>query len=120
MAYILVIDDDMELLKLLRDLLTSLGHEPWVTDDAGSGVPLVNTGAFDVALIDVMMPEVEGWDILAQRDSLKTKAILMSGYRNKKKNALKKGAVDFLSKPFGREDLKTAINAAINGMRERN
>ena len=66
------------------------------------------------------MPEVEGWDILAQKDSVKTKAILMSGYRNKKKNAIKKGAVDFLSKPFGKEDLRTAINAAISNMSERN
>jgi CheY-like chemotaxis protein/anti-sigma regulatory factor (Ser/Thr protein kinase) len=118
MSKILVVDDDPALHQVLEDALTSDGHTLLHTTDAKKGLEMLEHEQVDLALIDYVMPEMDGFEFLdrLRSDHPDLKAIMITAYGTPEAvlNALRKQVCDFLVKPFSLTDLRAAISTALN------
>ena len=64
MARILVVDDDADIRRLARTLLESAGHEVRTAADGLEGLAAAQDGGLDLILLDINMPEMDGWETL--------------------------------------------------------
>jgi CheY-like chemotaxis protein/anti-sigma regulatory factor (Ser/Thr protein kinase) len=117
MSKILVVDDDPALHQVLESALTSDGHTLLHTTDAKNGLEMIEHEHVDLALVDYVMPEMDGFEFLdkLRRDHPQVKAIMMTAYGTPEAvlNALRKQVCDFLVKPFSLADLRAAISSAL-------
>ena len=120
MAQILVIDDDPQIGRLLEKVLSRAGHEVVIALNGREGLQLFREGTFDLLITDLIMPEKEGLETIMElrRDYPDSNIIAMSGGGRigpdsylKMANTL--GAKKTLTKPFGREDLLSAVNDLV-------
>ena len=113
---VLVTDDEPDIRNDLSDYLSHLGYDVSVADDAGSTLSQVTETAFGVLLLDDMLPDESGLEILPElldiRPSLSV--IVMTGCPTVKSviRAMRRGACDFVVKPFELDELKTAVHRA--------
>jgi PAS domain S-box-containing protein len=114
---VLVVDDEMRIRDVCRKMLTGEGHEVAEAETAEDGIRMVENRHFDIVLLDLMMPGISGIDALAQIRAAHpdTVVIVITGYATLEHSieAMKKGAFDFLSKPFSPSDLRIVINRAV-------
>jgi YesN/AraC family two-component response regulator len=116
---ILIADDDQGLCDLFRAAI--LRFEPsWAVEVAGDGreaLGLLCKGHFDVAVLDVRMPYLDGLEVLkeAKKRDIQTDVIILTGYGDVEKSvqAMKEGARDFLQKPIRPEELVAVIRKLI-------
>ncbi len=119
MAKILVIDDDAEFLEMMRLLLERSGHQPLLSADALDGLSKALIEPPDLAIIDVMMPGVTGYEICRQlRTSPPTASIPIiiltaRGQPVDRQAALDAGANEFITKPVTMMDLRDRINELL-------
>ena len=111
---VLVIDDDQLFGRGAARWLTELGYQPVLATGGEQGLVLVEAGGFDAVLLDLHMPEVNGYAIIRQlkRVGLAVPIIAMSG-TNKIEDVIRvwrESASDFLRKPFRIEDLAAALD----------
>lgn len=113
MDKILIVDDDQELRSNLCAILGEMGYH---TDTASSGAEAISkaaSNAFDVVLLDLMMPETSGMDTLEelQKRSPRTKVIMITAFASfdTAVEAMKKGATDYISKPFNMKSLEITL-----------
>ncbi|OGP66047.1 MAG: hypothetical protein A3K22_05015, partial [Deltaproteobacteria bacterium RBG_16_42_7] len=118
---ILIVDDDDELRANLSGILRGKGYH---TDEASSGKEAIKKallGEFDIVLLDLMMPKMSGMDVLTELRKLKpkTKVIMITAFASidNAVEAIKKGASDYISKPFKIEELHTTIRRALEEAR---
>ena len=101
---ILVVDDDEQLLALLRQILEHAGHCVETFSSAELALERLEAGPFDLVVSDIRMPGMSGIDLLAQVVARfpATKVILMTGYADDydASEALLNGADDYITKPF--------------------
>ena len=102
---VLVVDDEEDIRRMLRQVLEREGHSVSEAGDAERGLELLEPGAFDVALLDIRLPGMSGLDALAaMRDrSPETAVIMMTGEDRPAQLALlagRRGAYDFVVKPL--------------------
>lgn len=114
---ILVVDDDPELQDLINFALKREGYEVVLASDAYEGLEALDDEHFDLALLDVMMPKMDGLMMLSQlreRDT-ELRVIVMTALTTPEAaiSALRDQASDFLAKPFSVEELLSAINTAF-------
>jgi DNA-binding NtrC family response regulator len=116
-ATILVIDDESTIQDAIGGLLRDDGYQ---VDTAGSGEEALSRIAqqeFDVILSDIKMPGLTGLDVLEQTRALtpRTGVILMTGYATLDTaiEALRRGAGDYLLKPFGLDDLRLSVQRVL-------
>ena len=118
---VLVIDDEKRIRDVCRKMLTGEGHEVAVAETAEAGLRMVEDRHFDIILLDLMMPGISGIDALVQIGAAHpdTVVIVITGYATLEHSieAMKKGAFDFLSKPFSPSDLRIVINRAVEHIR---
>jgi len=118
---VLVIDDEKRIRDVCRKMLTGEGHEVAVAETAEAGLRMVEDRHFDIILLDLMMPGISGIDALEQIGAAHpdTVVIVITGYATLEHSieAMKKGAFDFLSKPFSPSDLRIVINRAVDHIR---
>jgi CheY-like chemotaxis protein/anti-sigma regulatory factor (Ser/Thr protein kinase) len=118
MSKILVVDDDPALHQVLEDALKGDGHTLLHTIDAKKGLDLIERENVDLALIDYVMPEMDGFEFLDRLRSNhpQLKAIMITAYGTPEAvlNALRKQVCDFLVKPFNLADLRAAISTALD------
>lgn len=121
MKRILIVDDDSELRANLSEILRGAGY---YTDEAASGKEAIEKSAskdFDIALLDLMMPRMSGIDALPElrKVSPKTKTIMVTAFATVESavNAIKKGASDYITKPFKIEELLTIIRRVLEEAR---
>jgi DNA-binding NtrC family response regulator len=117
-ARILVVDDEDDLRKLLTHFVSGAGYEVTAAEDGEQALEQLRKGAYDLALLDIMMPNMNGIELLKQirQQSPGTKAIMLTGYTDLK-NAMEArefGARDFISKPFKMEDVLETIKRVLN------
>ena len=116
-AKILVVDDEEDLRRLLSDIVTKAGYEVANASDGDEAIGLVKKTAFDVALLDIQMPNKSGIEVLKyiQENSAKTKSIILTGYADLKHamEAREFGAQDFISKPYKLEDVLATIERVL-------
>jgi len=116
---ILLIDDDLDLCQLLAEYLKSKGFSVRQEHDGLSGLELIRTAGFnfDLVILDVMMPSMDGFQVLAEiRKTEKTFPVIMlsaKGEPDDKITGLELGADDYLSKPFEPRELLARIQAVI-------
>jgi diguanylate cyclase (GGDEF)-like protein/putative nucleotidyltransferase with HDIG domain len=124
---VLIVDDEAEIRRLLVDLLSRPG---WRIDLASNGqeaLDLVHHHDYDVVISDVLMPQLDGMDLLQRVHLIRPKArvILVTGVgtTNWVKQALRLGAFDYVEKPFDlsafRELVESAIQAKTRGRAKR-
>ncbi len=113
---ILLIDDDHELAELLVDYLSQQGFIVQCCFDGQSGLELAYQNKFDLILLDVMMPKLNGFEVLkALGSEYKTPVLMLTakGDHDDKVRGLELGADDYLAKPFHHQELLARIQAIL-------
>jgi DNA-binding response OmpR family regulator len=114
MLRVLMIDDDRELCQLVGVCLLREGMNVQVAHDGRSGLTMALSGQHDLAILDVMMPELTGLQLLKQLRSSSPIGVLMLTARGEEADrvaGLEYGADDYLSKPFSARELAARIRA---------
>ncbi|MFN2168906.1 MAG: response regulator, partial [Anaerolineae bacterium] len=114
---ILIIDDELGMREGSRRALTPLGYAVDVAPDVTTGTKMMRAGAYDLFLLDVMLPDGSGLDLLEPilaRDPLAI-CIIITGFGSIEVavEAIRRGAYDFLSKPFTSDELIVAVNQGL-------
>jgi len=112
--HILLIDDDEELAELLTEYLASESITVTSCLDGASGLARASDDSFDLILLDVMMPKLNGFEVLkALGGNHKTPILMLTakGDDNDRILGLELGADDYLAKPFKHRELLARINA---------
>ena len=123
MAYVLVVDDEDDIRELVRINLELDGHQVSTARDGHEALDLVAARVPDVMVLDVMMPGMDGWDVLARMKSQVGEAsssvpVLMLTARTDDMDRLRggiEGAIRYLTKPFSLTELRTEVRKALEG-----
>jgi signal transduction histidine kinase len=120
-ARILVVDDELGIREGCRRILAPLGFFVDVAANGQEGLRKVREGHFDLVLLDVMMPDVTGVDLLQpiHEQDPDIVCIIITGYATVELavQAVKRGAYDFISKPFSSDALIMAVNQGLERRR---
>ncbi|BBH21600.1 DNA-binding response regulator [Paenibacillus baekrokdamisoli] len=115
--HILVVDDDEKIIALLRRSLAFEGYEISVASNGGEGLKLMLTSDPDLLILDVMMPQVDGWEVCRRvREGGSSVPILMLTAKDDitdRVKGLDLGADDYLVKPFALEELLARVRALL-------
>jgi PAS domain S-box-containing protein len=115
---ILVVDDEEEICNVLDDFLSKSGNKVKVVDNGADAMELINSEYFDLALCDIAMPKVFGYDVIKALNHLekRPKIGIITGWGEKLKPIDEEGIkVDFiLKKPFNLLELTKHINDVMN------
>jgi DNA-binding response OmpR family regulator len=120
---VLVVDDDADIRGLVRELLERQGYDVAEAANGREGLRAFYAAPPDVVLLDVSMPELDGWETLERIRDLSDVPVAMLTARAaelEKVRGLKAGADDYVTKPFGRQELLARIEALLRraGSRE--
>src|ERR1022692_3542870 len=119
---ILLIDDDVELCSLLAELLKREGFEVQAEHDGARGLERAVSGQFDMIVLDVMLPRLDGFEVLRQLRQSSMIPVLMLTARGEDVDrivGLELGADDYLSKPFNPRELTALIRAILRRIETR-
>ena len=115
--HILVVDDDDRIRTLLKQYLTGQGYRVTAAAHAASARKLLTTLDFDLAILDIMMPGETGLDLLEslRRKGVNSPVLLLTarGNTSDRIEGLKRGADDYLAKPFEPEELSLRVAAIL-------
>ena len=113
---ILLVDDDATLCELIADVLSGAGFALESVLDGGRGLARAIEGSFDLVLLDVMLPVLDGFEVLRQLRRRSAVPVIMLTARNTEQDrvaGLNAGADDYLAKPFGTEELLARLRAVL-------
>lgn len=116
MNKLLIIDDDVGLSDLLSDYLQQQGFEVSVENSPLQGIETLRRGNFDLLLLDIMMPEIDGLETLKRLRTFSVIPVIMltaKGDDLDKILGLELGADDYLAKPFNQRELVARIKSLI-------
>jgi DNA-binding response OmpR family regulator len=115
--HILVVEDEKRLAALLRRVLMEERHVVDVANDGASGLGMVLGGSYDLVILDLMLPEMDGMTVCREMRKAKIDApVLMltaMGAVEDKVAGLKIGADDYLVKPFAMEEMLARVDALL-------
>lgn len=118
MESILIVDDEENYLIVLKELLSANRYEVITASDATQALEIFKESDFDLVLTDMKMPKVDGIELLERIRSINSEipVIIMTAYATVEKavEAMKKGALDYITKPFQNEELKLTVRKAID------
>ena len=115
-ARVLVVDDDPQALRYVRDALTNAGYEVVSTVDPDEAIRLTDQDPPHLALLDLMLPDTDGIDLMRSiLDIADVPVIFLSGYGRDQviARAFERGADDYIVKPFSPTELVARIQAAL-------
>jgi DNA-binding NtrC family response regulator len=111
-----ILDDDPAQLDMLSTVIADMGYEAITTADPEEALKLIKRGRCRLALVDVHMPSIDGYEFLDQalRSDPGVHILLMTGNYtlNSALEAIRRGAMDFLPKPIDRAHLKRVLDDA--------
>lgn len=113
---ILIIDDEPQILRALKTILTARHFRVALANTGEQGLALAAAQSPDVIILDLSLPDIDGIQVCEQiREWAKTPIIILSVRDNERDKvaALDKGADDYLTKPFGIEELLARIRVAL-------
>jgi len=120
-AKILLIDDEPTICDGCRLVLSDHGHLVESHMQGGAGLNAIREAHFDVVLLDMKLPDMDGMEILrtARKERSDVYIIVMTGYSTVQNavEAMKLGAVDYLTKPFTDDELVIAVERAVEKKR---
>jgi two-component system, OmpR family, KDP operon response regulator KdpE len=116
----LVVEDDPNIVDLIRSNLAVRGFDTVVSADGLRALRLLETESPDIVLLDLMLPEIDGFELCRQireRSSVAIIVVSARGGERDKVSALNVGADDYMTKPFSIEELLARINATLRRTR---
>ncbi|MCC5879980.1 MAG: response regulator transcription factor [Idiomarina sp.] len=121
MAHILLIDDDVDLGSMLTEFLAKDGMQLTTAEDGEQGLKVATEGKFDLILLDIMLPKIDGLQLLKKlRERQIQTSVLMLTARGDDVDrvvGLELGADDYLAKPFYPRELLARIKALLRRSR---
>jgi len=113
---ILVVDDDPQLVRLVRANLESVGYKVFVAMDAPAALECIDMKMPDLILLDIMLPGIDGFDLCQRIREFSTAPIIMLTAKvedTDKVKGLKLGADDYVTKPFSVQELLARVEAVL-------
>jgi two-component system KDP operon response regulator KdpE len=113
---VLIIEDDLALRTAVKTALERNGYEVSVAGDGAAGSRALAAAAYDVVLLDIGLPFVDGWRVLDGLEAGRLPSVIVisaRGAERDKVRALDMGADDYLAKPFGADELLARIRAVL-------
>ncbi len=121
---VLIVDDDHRMCDSLKELLRCKSYELEKSNSAKEAIEYLEKDIFDLVLLDIFMPDENGYKVMdyITSQSLDTLVIIMTGHASVESaiEALRKGAYDYLKKPFEPEELLARVENALNHKRLKN
>lgn len=109
---VLFVDDEAPIREVMRIELPRMGHEATICEDGHAAITALEKNTFDAAIVDLKMPGLSGWDVVAHIKSVspETEVIISTGHGSMEEaiQAIRQGAYDFLPKPC-----KLAVIASV-------
>ena len=115
-ASVLVVDDDADVRTLVCELLARAGYTVSQAPDGRAALRLLYDERPDLIVLDVSMPELDGWATLERIRELSSVPVVMLsalGAELEKVRALRGGADDYVTKPFGRQELLARVESVL-------
>jgi len=116
LARVLVIDDDESSLELSKRILTKRGYSVLTASSGAEGIEVARGQHPDIIVLDVIMPEMDGWQVLEKLRAIPATAdipIIMQSMLSERELGLSMGADDYLTKPVDKSDLPNAIRKLL-------
>jgi two-component system, OmpR family, KDP operon response regulator KdpE len=116
MPRVLIVEDDVPLRDAIRGTLRRSGYEVGVAADGAAGSRALAAEPWDVILLDIGLPFVDGWRVLEGLESGHVPSVIVISARGEERDkvrALDMGADDYLAKPFGADELLARIRAVM-------
>jgi two-component system KDP operon response regulator KdpE len=113
---ILVVDDDQTLTALLSDHLRSAGYEVEIANDGEAGLASIPINAPELIILDVMMPGMDGWQVLEQVRNRSHIPVIMLTAKDQELDKLRGfrlGVDDYVTKPFSFAELTARVGAVL-------
>jgi len=116
---ILIIDDESTHLLLLQTILQEEGYNTEIVDHPEKGLKLLKKNNYQVLILDIMMPGMDGFEVLEKikkdKKLRKLHVIIISAKTDSWsiKNAMDRGAFDYLTKPINIQDVKNKVKSAM-------
>lgn len=114
---ILIVEDDEKLLAFLARLLSSKGYAPVKADRGSQAIRLASIARPDIVILDLSLPDCSGIEVLGQLKTMDEaiQVVILTGYGSQEavRDAMERGAFDFLTKPFEVAELCAVIQRAI-------
>lgn len=114
---VLLIEDESTMAKIIEMMLKSEGHVTDVTDLGEDGLEIGKIYDYDIIILDLMLPDMDGYDVLKQlrASKIETPILILSGLSelDNKIKGLGFGADDYLTKPFDKRELMARVQAII-------
>ncbi len=119
---ILVVDDDMSVRTTFSSVLRQEGYRVTAVKNGYEAIKAIDEESFDLALVDLGMPGMDGIRVLEKIKTRRpqTRVIIFTGYGSitTAVEAMRKGATDYLNKPFSPEELKAGVKKALENGRD--
>ncbi|GAM15363.1 response regulator transcription factor [Mesobacillus selenatarsenatis] len=122
MASILIVDDDPNILFLVKSQLQGAGHVVYQAQDGTGALKTLNETVIDLAVVDVMMPGMDGYELTKQIRELHDIPVIMltaKGQIEDKEQGFLSGTDDYIVKPFDPKELIFRINALFRRYQKR-
>ncbi len=116
MKRILIVEDDLSIAKLQRDYLEVAGFETMICTDGVQGLNAIKENVFDLIILDIMVPKIDGFSILKSIQEVKDIPVLLVSAKKDeidKIKGLSLGADDYITKPFSPGELVARVNSHI-------
>ena len=115
MAKILIVEDDVNIAKMLEVTLSIGGYESDRCNKKKKAVDLVTSQSYDLVLLDVMLPDMDGFKVIEYIDKEETAVIFLTALQDvmDKVKGLKLGAEDYIVKPFETVELLARIEVVL-------
>jgi DNA-binding NtrC family response regulator len=118
MPFTLVVDDDRNVCRILKDLLEQAGLSVLTAHDVETAMPIIQSQGLDLIITDLKMPGKSGMDLLAWSRQKKpiVPVIMITAFGNVESavTAMKKGAYDFITKPLNADELMNVVKKALS------
>src|SRR5437764_3976949 len=117
MGRVLIVEDEPDIVLGLQEDLRRQGHETGVATDGVEGLTAAKSGEWDLILLDVMLPKMDGFDVCAalRKAGVGTPIIMLTARSQEaeKELGLDSGADDYVTKPFSLRELRARIRAHL-------
>jgi two-component system KDP operon response regulator KdpE len=117
---VLLVEDDVALRTSVSQILDRNGYQVRLAADGAAGVRELRSAEYDVVLLDIGLPFVDGWRILETLEGKRLPSVIVISARGEERDkvrALDLGADDYLAKPFGADELLARIRAVVRRAR---
>ena len=114
--HILVVDDELQIQRAIRTILTEKGFRVTTASNGEEGLTLAATNEPDLVILDLGLPDMDGVDVCTRLREWTQCPIIILSVRDSEREkvaALDKGADDYLTKPFGIEELLARVRVAL-------